>query len=71
MNIQQALFFSFLKKTKPIKPKKININYLVMVLIKVKLLIFLLQIANCKLRVANYDLNFKLQFSKIFAESDF
>ena len=71
MNIQQDLFFSFVKKTKPIKLKKVNINYLVMVLIKVRLLIFLLQIVNCKLRVANYELNFKLQFSKTFAESNF
>ena len=42
MNIQQALFFSLLKKTKPIKQKKIiNISYLIMVLIKMRLLIFL------------------------------
>ena len=42
MNIQQALFFSFLKKTKPINQKKIiNITYLIMVLIKMRLLIFL------------------------------
>ena len=34
MNIQLALFFSFLKSTKPIK-KKIEISYLIMVLIKV------------------------------------
>ena len=41
MNIQQALFFSLLKKTKPIKQKKIiNISYLIMVLIKMRLLIF-------------------------------
>ena len=43
MNIQQALFFSFLKKTKPIKQNKklINISYLIMVLIKIRLIIFL------------------------------
>ena len=42
MDIQQALFFSFLKKTKAIKQKKvINISYLIMVLIKMRLLIFL------------------------------
>ena len=42
MDIQQALFFSFLKKTKAIKQKKvINISYLIMVLIKMRLLILL------------------------------
>ena len=42
MDIQQALFFSFLKKTKPIQQKKIiNISYLIMVLIKMRLLILL------------------------------
>ena len=42
INIQQTLFFSFLKKTKPIKQKKIiNISYLMMVQIKMRLLIFL------------------------------
>ena len=38
INTQQALFFSFLKKTKPIKQKKIiKISYLIMVLIKMGL----------------------------------
>ena len=42
INIQQTLFFSFLKKTKPIKQKKIiKISCLIMVLIKMRLLIFL------------------------------
>ena len=42
MNLQQALFFSLLKKTKLIKEKKNIINsYLIMVLIKMRLLIFL------------------------------
>ena len=42
MDIQQALFFSFLKKTKPIQQKKIiNISHLIMVLIKMRLLILL------------------------------
>ena len=40
INEQQALFF--LKKTKPIKQKKkINTSYLIMDLIKMRLLIFL------------------------------
>ena len=39
MNIHQALFFSFLKKAKPIEQKKIiNISYLIMVQIKIRLL---------------------------------
>ena len=39
MNIQQALFFSFLKKANPIEQNKIiNISYLIMVLIKMRLL---------------------------------
>ena len=43
LNTQQALFFSFLKKTKPIKQKKvINISYLIIVIIKMRLLIFLI-----------------------------
>ena len=42
LNIQQALFFSFLKRTKPLKQKKvINVSYLIMTLIKMKQLIFL------------------------------
>ena len=42
LNIQQALFFSFLKRTKPLKQKKvINVSYLIMALIKMKQLIFL------------------------------
>ena len=42
MNIQQAFFFSFLKKSKPMKQTKIiSISYLIMVLIKIRLLIFL------------------------------
>ena len=42
MNIQQALFFSFIEKTRPINQKKFtNFSYLIMVLIKMKLLIFL------------------------------
>ena len=42
MNIQQVLFFSFLKKTKTIKFKKIiNISYLIMGLMKMRLLILL------------------------------
>ena len=42
MNIQQALFFSFLKKAKAYKTKKIiNISYLIMVPIKMRLLISL------------------------------
>ena len=41
MNIQKALFFPFLRKTKPTKQKKIvNISYLIIVLIKMRLLIF-------------------------------
>ena len=41
MNIQQAHFFSFLKKIKPIKQKKIiNISYIIVVLLKMRLLIF-------------------------------
>ena len=40
INIQQTHLFSFLK-TKPIKKKLINISYLIMVLIKMRLLIFL------------------------------
>ena len=52
MNIQQALLFSFLKKT---KPKKIfNISYLIIVLIKMRLSIFLVLIQNglaCKYRI--------------------
>ena len=41
MNVPQALPSSFLKKTKPIKRKKIvNISYLIMLLIKMRLLIF-------------------------------
>ena len=45
MDIQQALFFSFLKKTKPIKQKKvINISYWIMVLIKMRLLMLLVLI---------------------------
>ena len=43
LNTQQAHFFSFLKKTKPIKQKKvINISYLIIVIIKMRLLIFLI-----------------------------
>ena len=42
LNVQQALFFSLLKKTKPLKQKKvINVSYLIMALIKMKQLIFL------------------------------
>ena len=44
INIQQALFFSFLKKLilkKQTNKKIINISYLIMVLIKMRLLIFL------------------------------
>ena len=42
MNIQQALFLSFLKKSKPIKQKEvIKISYLIIKPIKIRLLIFL------------------------------
>ena len=42
INIQQAIFFSFLKKP-GLKTKKIvNINYSIIVLIKMRLLIFLI-----------------------------
>ena len=41
INIQQALFFSFLQKTKTKKQKKIiDINFLITVILKMKLLIF-------------------------------
>ena len=57
MNIQKALFFSFLKKTKPIKQKKvINISHLIMLLIKMRLLMFLVLNGNvlaCKYRIVS------------------
>ena len=41
INIQQALFFSFLKKPGLKTKKNINMNYLIIELIKLSLLIFL------------------------------
>ena len=41
IHIQQVLFFSFLKKPGLKAKKVINVNYLIIVLIKMRLLIFL------------------------------
>ena len=42
INIQQVLFFSFQKKTKPKKQKNvINISYIIIMLIKMRPLMFL------------------------------
>ena len=54
MNTRQALFFSFLKTSKPIKQKIINISYLIIVLIKMRLFIFLVLSGSgfaCKYRI--------------------
>ena len=59
MNVQQALIFSLLKKTKPIKEKIINISYLIMMLIKMRLLILLVLSRYglpCKYRIISYIL---------------
>ena len=41
INIQQALFFSFLEKPSLKTKKIIDVSYLIMVLIKMRLIIFL------------------------------